>query len=283
MKVPAVFRALYEGPGGILVSGMGVLALVLSAVALGPIGCMVTVVIILVLGFVELWRATVLTEQELAKSKNESLEGRQDSEKARHLEREVERLNSELHNLAAKAASPEASYEALLSAINVHLSVLSTVEKHRAVRDSAPDPRVTSAQMSEGGEVQVTADCSCDPNIFAGESVVLVPAGTSEQVSEIAAPNEISEYEISVPFQSENIPPPLLQELQQQGSIVPNGYSIRLAGLVETFEYIADDDLAALIAALKEARVKIHAAIDDEVPISPSLVDIESEEAVAID
>lgn len=285
MRVPAVLRALYQGPGGIVVTGVGALALLVSAIALGFAGFGITLFLLLLISFGELWRACLSQEKKLDEASSEVADARVAAEKARRVASENEALKSEVRELAAKTASPDTSYEALLSAINVHLSVLSTVERHRAVRAEAPDARVTGARMAEDGTVALTADCSGGPQPFLEESVVLVQRGRAQQASGISVPEQSSEFEIFVSFEPSSLPESLVEEIQQYGTVVPNGYAVRLAGLVDSFESMSDEDIDGLIKALKDARVKIHAALDMESrdPEGQAGVDSDAEEAVEID
>ena len=286
MKVPSVFRVLYEGPGGIIVTGVALLALLVSAVALDLTGFGATLILLLLIIIAELWRATTRHESELEDLRLQARGSSAALDRAQSAEATIKQLKVKVDELTAQIDIPKSSYEGLLAAISVHLSVLATVESHRSLKTRAPDAPLTHAHLEDDGTIRLTANCAQDPGVFVGESVVIVLAdGKGHQVSGLAEPDETKQFDVFVTYSADSLPAELAEEIQRLGDVIPTGYAMRLAGLVDTFESISDEGVHGLKQALEETHVKIHAALTG-MPVSTEadeVVDSGAEEMPQID
>ena len=262
VRAPSVFRVLYEGPGGIIITGVALVSLLVSAVALDRLGFAITLILLLLIVIAELWRAALRHESELGDLRLQARGSGAALDRAQRAEDKVKQLTVKVDELTAQANIPKSSYEGLLAAITVHLSVLATVEKHRSLRDRAPDARLTRARLEDDGTIRLTANCAQDPTIFIGESVAIVLAdGKGHQVSGLAEPDEARQFDVFVTYDADSLPVALAEEIQRLGEVIPTGYSLRLAGLVDAFESISDEGVLALKQALEETRLKVHEAL----------------------
>ena len=246
-----------------MVVGVTVIALVLSAVALGLTGLAVAIFLIVLVAFGELWREVVRYEASLATVETAARAGTAAVNQVKDLERQVSNLKSQNRELLHQASSPSSSYEGLLAAITVHLSVLALVEKHRAVRKDAPDAPITQAEISDGGKVKVTANCPGSPEILVGKSIVIVDSQSQEQVSAIATVEGSSGSDVFAHFEERGLPNELVENVRQLERVIPDGYSLRLAGLIKDFDGISDETLHALSPALETARAAIHIVLQE--------------------
>ena len=263
MKVPLAFRSLYDGRGGILVVGVTVIALVLSAVALGILGLAVGAFLFLLVAFVELWREVLRNEATIAASEAGARTGAAAASEIKDLEQQVSDLEAKNRVLLQQVSSPSSSYEGLLATITVHLSVLALVEKHRAMRKDAPDAPVTQAEIGKEDTVKITANCPGPPEMLVGESIVVIDSQSGEQVSAISVAEGANGSDVFTHFETNGLPNDLAQSVRQLKQVIPDGYSIRLAGLTKEFEGISDESLHALTPALETARASIHDVLKD--------------------
>jgi hypothetical protein len=263
LKVPLAFRSLYGRRGGIVVAGVTLIALALSAIALGVIGLAATFFLILLIAFAELWREVTRYEEQVPKLESNVTAGSIAVDQAHDLESRVRELQEKNAELVRQANSPSSSYEGLLATITAHLQLLSLVEKHRAMRDDAPDAPVTQAESLEGDEVRITANCAGSPETLLGESIVIIDTQTGFQVSGVTSVIDANNFEIFAQFNEDSLPSKLTGNLRQLDKVIPDGYALRLAGLISEFEAISDDALRDLAAALDAARKRIHAVVSE--------------------
>lgn len=261
MKVPLAFRSLYDGRGGIMVAGVTIVALVLSAVALGLLGLGVTVFLILLIAFIELWREVVRYEAQLSTLDAAAQAGTAAATQVKDLERQASELKAKNRELLRQASSPSSSHEGLLAAISVHLSVLGLVEKHRAMREDAPDAPLTQAEMANGGNIKVIANCPGPPEVLVGESVVIIESRSGDPASAISTVEGSNGSDVYAHFDERGLPTDLVENLRRLDRVIPDGYSLRLAGLIKDFDGISDEALRSLVAALEEARGAIHVVL----------------------
>jgi hypothetical protein len=276
LKVPLAFKSLYDGRGGILVAGVTIIALVLSAVALGLTGLGVAVFFLVLVAFIELWREVIRYEASVATLETTAQAGNAAVNQVKDLERQISDLKVKNRELLRQASSPSSSHEGLLAAITVHLSVLGLVEKHRAMREDVPDAPITQAEISVGGNVKLTANCPGSPEMLVGESIVIIDSRSREQISAISTVDGSNGSDVFVHFEERGLPTELVENVRQLDRLIPDGYSLRLAGLIKDFDGISDESLHALVAALEEARGSIHVVLK-EAGRKPGIGEVEEE------
>jgi len=266
MRIPSPLSAVYRGSGGILTTGMTVAALVIAGITLGPIGIAGVVGVILLLAFGELWRRVNTLESEAGELEAAAEAGKAASQSLSDKADDIAALESENLELRQRTAGTVSSSEGLLAAIGVHLSVLSVVEKHRALREAAPDAPVTRARMDDEIEVAITANCGGNPELFVDESVVVISTDDDTEVSGVGTPYASAESEVFVDFDLDELLGPLAESVARDRDVVPTGYVLRLAGLSSNFESISDQELSEWKEALEQARMATHHAIGSAPP-----------------
>src|SRR3954451_4561793 len=115
-----------------MVAGVTLVELVLSGVGRGLVGLGITVFLLLLIAFIELWREVVRYEAQVSTLDAAAQAGTAAATQVKNLERQASELKAKNRELLRQASSPSSSHEGLLAAISVHLSVLGLVEKHRA-------------------------------------------------------------------------------------------------------------------------------------------------------
>jgi hypothetical protein len=131
------------------------------------------------------------------------------------------------------------------------------------MREDAPDAPVTQAEIGKEGAVKITANCPGPPEMLVGESIVVIDSQSGEQVSAISVVEGANGSDIFMHFETSGLPNDLAQSIRQLKRIIPDGYSVRLAGLTREFEGISDESLHALTPALETARAAIHDVLKD--------------------
>jgi hypothetical protein len=268
MHVPAPIAELVSGPGRLISAGFAFLAAIFGILAEGYVGISVFVIIVLILVVAELWResGSLTGERDGARSAEQTtrslLEREQEKTQAmtavieheEALERQVEWLREEL---TAQSTNPSRLLRILIG----HAELIRLAVSHRELSMGRRTCRwpILGITIDRG---QVAAiSCYADGSEYAdGEPVALVATASGEIQTTAQATVSGDQLLIVVPLNE--LPAEILDELETNDDVHPDGYMLELAGLaIKTYDGVSDERLRELERAVSTAMQSASSAL----------------------
>lgn len=255
MYIPEAIRQHLSAPGGLWLTGMTILSLVLAGIALHLLGVVGVVVAIFVLVFVEVWREAASLSKKLAKAETDFELASRDAQVVPGLRGQVEELQGSVLSLEEEKREPRAGLEETLEVLTIHLRRLSFVLKHRAMDSQVSAVPIVRAEINEDGAATLAGVAEDGIDLIRGEPLVAVKRNGESGLG-LSESAQIDGPQVEARFDLAALPDDLADEIDRRGSLNPQGYTLRLAGLYMD-EYKALDD-----AELNEMQASLKGAVD---------------------
>ena len=268
--VPEPFATPFRGPGkllSILVSATGIGVTIWK---LGAFGCFLFAELLIVIGFVELWRDSKRLSRLADDAENQAelaeLESAQTEERLKELpalRAALEEKTRLAERLQLDLSSPKWTLEQLLGAINAHVQALELIRVDTASADKvgAPWPAMTlSLDMSQDA-IRIRALVSADTGELLGRTVALIRPPSLEALA-VGQVVETEAGAVVAGFRSSAVPEELLAEAEERGVVNPQGLRLTLLGLTESrFSRMDAGAMDELLEQLNRVRSAVERSL----------------------
>jgi|ERR1022692_2333694 hypothetical protein len=276
MHWPAPIKVVFAGRGKILNAGFALFAALVAVLAQGWLGAGIFTGAVLALLVIELWaesgrltgeRDDSIAERDAARQHGSAIgaqltEAREESSRAQRGAAEAEVLRLQVRRLQQALASPQAQLRQVLEMMASHARLIELVQKHRVAAAEQPEGwPVLKVTLETEMTVSIVAYAGTASQTAEGEPIALVETSSGEQWLE----GEASSHgdEVSITTDLDQLPASIVNELESQGVCRPEGYVLKLAGLViPAYHDLADSELERLDEALRVATRTVAAAFE---------------------
>jgi hypothetical protein len=253
MYLPEAIERQVRAPGGFLTGASSFLSVVLAGVALGWTGVLVVLGILVLLIVIEIIREAARLRSGREDLERELGEATKEAKTVPALRSRVKDLQAAVHALEEEKRRPKAGFEETLEALAIHVSRMELVLKHRSMDGEVSVIPITRAAITEDGYADVSGVSERGADLLRGEPL-MVMRENGEEGGGLSEATRIDGAQVQAQFTLEGLPGDLAGLIEQRGSLNPQGYTLRLAGLcMAGYEGVSDAELTGLRDSIKEA------------------------------